>query len=741
MAITRDQFYNFVMLSRRPDFNFRTLLSDKRGQVALFVALIFQVLFVFFAMIVNVGLLVHHKINLQNSVDLAAYYGASKQAEMFNAIAHINYQIRQSYKLLTFRYGVLGTAGASGAMAGVTDGTPYVPASGATPAVMDDSQDIPFTKGPSFCTTYSPYDGYGGVSYCKEAVAQVVPKPVAPSLTSDPFNFFSFQTAIAGAINTANANISKICTNAMAENWLNLVKFIAIYKTDVANRKKLLLALANQLSAGDPTDIDGDSVRAGVYKTLIKNLSYPNRESIASKYNAEGIGSENDEAGFSFLNSLSLDGCNSVGPDAPPKWLSEIFILPLYYYIDGICGTNNSVTFQATQLDRSTVPANASSVFGAANVKNLLDFAAEPATSAPSALLYRSSLGFEKNPWCVAYVGVSAKATPKIPFSPLGAVTLRAVAYAKPFGGRIGPWYGSTWSPGQTQSNGAWGNTDLSDKLLPPRVAASVAAGAISPSIISGGIQRLVPNFSRYVGDQVGVYSKMTAAQFEKIIHTSGMISNKWFNHFYGVEDINANKSGNGDPLAWNDELKSAPFLRYLEVAAIAPDQFDSTYYSIDPDFYNNYLVRIQKGYDSKFPFMLRGDLGSRAMGDANEKKFSVRSQIETVTTTQKTVETNKLSYMLNSFGQLLTSWQQISPDSYALDSSRFGKCLNEVKSDEPLENFTPGSCKAGGRTGYSVKLVDGKFLKNEVNGSARDYELGGPGITGKILNPPPDKF
>jgi hypothetical protein len=138
---------------------------------------------------------------------------------------------------------------------------------------------------------------------------------------------------------------------------------------------------------------------------------------------------------------------------------------------------------------------------------------------------------------------------------------------------------------------------------------------------------------------------------------------------------------------------------------------------------------------------MLRGDLGSRAMGDANEKKFSIRSQIETVTTTQKTVEVNKLSYMLNSFGQLLTSWQQVSPDSYALDTSRFGKCLTEVRSDEALENFTPGSCKAGGRTGYSVKLVDGKFLKNEVNGSARDYELGGPGVTGKILNPPPDRF
>ena len=37
--------------------------------MAIFVALIFQVLFVLFAMAINVALIVHDKINLQNSVD------------------------------------------------------------------------------------------------------------------------------------------------------------------------------------------------------------------------------------------------------------------------------------------------------------------------------------------------------------------------------------------------------------------------------------------------------------------------------------------------------------------------------------------------------------------------------------------------------------------------------------------------------------------------------------------------
>ena len=89
-------------------------LKNKNGQMAIFIAIIFQVLFVLFAMSINVALVVHDKVNLQNAVDLAAYYGAQKQAEMLNVIAHQNYQIRQAWKLLSWRYRVLGQYGVGG---------------------------------------------------------------------------------------------------------------------------------------------------------------------------------------------------------------------------------------------------------------------------------------------------------------------------------------------------------------------------------------------------------------------------------------------------------------------------------------------------------------------------------------------------------------------------------------------------------------------------------------------------
>ena len=256
--------------------------------------------------------------------------------------------------------------------------------------------------------------------------------------------------------------------------------------------------------------------------------------------------------------------------------------------------------------------------------------------------------------------------------------------------------------------------------------------------------RKLKPNFSRYMGDQLGVYSNLTLGQFEKAIHRSASIDLTWWG-----QDLNENwdtKGGNGDPLAWDDKNNKDADLRATEIAAVAPDQFDTAYYSIDPDFTNNYLNRIRRGYDGKFQFLLRGDLGSRLNGSEFEKRFSVRNQIDTAKDAAKFVPdtTGKLTYYLNQFGQLLTSWQQKTPDQYLpIDDDRFGKCDPEfqIKQDADPKFFTMGSCKAGGRTGYSVKLVDGKFLQNIVNGAQKIYELGGPGVGGTIKNPPPAGF
>lgn len=60
------------------------------------------------AFIVNVGLFVKAKINLQNAVDAAAWSGAAVQARQLTNIAYLNWEMRNTYKEWMFKYYVLG---------------------------------------------------------------------------------------------------------------------------------------------------------------------------------------------------------------------------------------------------------------------------------------------------------------------------------------------------------------------------------------------------------------------------------------------------------------------------------------------------------------------------------------------------------------------------------------------------------------------------------------------------------
>src|SRR6185312_4654583 len=68
-------------------------------------------------------------------------------------------------------------------------------------------------------------------------------------------------------------------------------------------------------------------------------------------------------------------------------------------------------------------------------------------------------------------------------------------AYAMPFGGTIGPWYGTSWQHGT-------GYSDPGTRLqLEPQ---ELASGGIMNSRLP---KDLVPNYSRFPGDQLGVAS------------------------------------------------------------------------------------------------------------------------------------------------------------------------------------------------------------------------------------------
>ena len=65
----------------------------ERGQLSIFLGIVLIVLVSFLAFIINVGLFVKAKINLQNAVDAAAFSGAAVQARQLTNIAYLNWEL------------------------------------------------------------------------------------------------------------------------------------------------------------------------------------------------------------------------------------------------------------------------------------------------------------------------------------------------------------------------------------------------------------------------------------------------------------------------------------------------------------------------------------------------------------------------------------------------------------------------------------------------------------------------
>ena len=748
------------------------LLRNRKGQVAIFIALLFQVLFLFFAMIINVGLLVHHKINLQNSVDLAAYYGASKQAEVLNAIAHVNYQIRQSWKLLTWRQRVLGTAGHDG-----IPGAPYSKIN-ANPSgnnladvlaggLASQVGSMPYRL-PRFCIAYDPHELQSGASSSENScrnihLADDVPLP-NPNLLFIP-GFFGFGTIVGTAITNAITQISNRCSFVGTLNHIIGGRFIIAHNNDAEQRAHLINYLATGLSTDTNNffEIDGGSARQGIERTLSKNLTDANRATMD----------------FQVLNGLaqgacrktsSVTGSTQLNNDAP-QWLVPVEVFPVWRYYDctiDAVGSGQAVSQQARQLATSS-PAtiNQPQRLGDAGAVLQNEFNAMAPYLSPRPVL----TGFEKDPWCMAYVGVKATTSPRIPFMPLSNVTLTAEAYSKPFGGRVGPWYTNSWQP--SELGNARINTTANSINVPGKTEARGGVRVLNV----GGIGNIddeawAANIARFPGDTLGWASERVLAYFHRIIRNNspGDVNTAYMRMYNGSTlpfpmandfrpslrhyDLVGNSSAtafeNRDQMTWDTQGNAAPRLRLAEIAAVAPDLFDMSYYSIDPDYYNNYYTKIERHIAARPGFNTQnrvlGDLGSRFQSTPEAERFNVFDQLRIQRFAGSPQALNSdisMPYLAKNPAHLLNSWSYDSIVDFSQNTVRFGNCQvpqagppdSGAPFETPLIPATPGNCINGGRVGYSVKLVARDYLRD---GS---LELGGQGVTGPIRNPPPDDW
>lgn len=811
-------------------------MRNEKGQVGIFVALIFQVIFVFFAMLVNVGLVVHHKINLQQSTDLAAYYGAMKQAEIMNVMAHVNFQIRQAWKLMSWRYRVLGTFGLEHNPRSPPGTSPIeiqFPVKWPAPAAAiplpryntnskgfacngagPKSNGITITDVPFMCLGHNGFgDWIAGKldreTFCKvecNAIEQMAAFSISKITGVGTGTIYgnTMGASVNAAIDKANTIVQKTCNSLGPITTQMLALYYGNYIKDTQNRRKFIYMLTKNLGLPEDQmlDVEGKSVLTGVQNTLKNNLTEANLTSMT-------------DASISALNGVKSFGGSGSFAEAMMKEIN--FQRLLFFMIDctvsagGDSNTGLKSLYQGAAGDLDTT------------ILNQLNLIMDPAGVAAIQNLFNQNtdasniLGYEKNPWIQVYYGVRATSEPKIPFLPLAKIKLSAVSFAKPFGGSIGPWYFKTWDSGTDDNKGRADWENRTDFNLPRRNLSGLTA---TPTLKDA--REFFFNYSTHVGDTysndapnrdannkgglantkiVGLYHNLLANKYG-LRDSSPASTDKtpepeqgryimpdvwpkykqWYHLSADVTDPTY------DPLAVDRANPAAPrntYMRDIELTVVSPNQFDATYYSIEPDFFTNYFPKMtpavlqtmasNAGLPNRPVFPL--DYGHR--GATNyagiPANFSVRHQIQVThdlfkKAADEIVGLNGNGDSAMKFGldvlatkqsSILTGWTFLNLSSVGYSSfpgpetgggkfsMLFGTCDKSTTLNPWTDNFqapydidgnlpaVPGNCVTGGRTGYSVKLISSELLR-----SSKTFEnLGGPGTTGKIKNPVPDQF
>jgi hypothetical protein len=166
-------------------------LLNAKGQISIFFATTVLILITFIAFIVNIGIFVKAKMNLQNAVDASAYAGASVQARQLTNIAYLNWEMRNVYKEWLFKQYILGnlnlddvTNGASG-----TTDLRMAPYSSGT-ADVQDGYNIP-----SICVDY---EASGNVTSCAKAMVPGLPRFSSTNVLGLEETMDTFMDAIGG---------------------------------------------------------------------------------------------------------------------------------------------------------------------------------------------------------------------------------------------------------------------------------------------------------------------------------------------------------------------------------------------------------------------------------------------------------------------------------------------------------------------------------------------------------------
>ena len=577
------------------------IAKNQKGQMAIFVVLVFQVLFIFFALSLNVAMVVHDKINLQNSLDLATYYGAKKQAEVLNVMAHINFQMRQNWKLLAWRYRILGTlAQYRGYHKDIGQKKYWCPQN--SNRTTDCSKPSNCERPPEgsyknycdtkyfICITHDMWirrvDVDNAKNFCN--LVSVYIQPVTrPNIPPYPM------PDVAKAVNTGgDALIEKMNQSCPLEgslNWLMAQLFMIHFRLDQKDRKIMMEEIYNK-SLKEGKDLDGQKILDGAKKVFKQNLTRANYKSFEKNPN--------------FLTHF-----NSFKDKEFTELFGKINVAPILQFahakkkepIEGDCNQATQVHYKETSI--GDPPSRHAYKFQEILKKRWPKIFIENEDRVNSLFNYNKSFEFkgdnpmnkltlsffklfEKNkPKGILYYGLKVEFPYNTEYQIFSLMSkkiqFKATAFAKAFGGQFGP------------------QPEQSDILIPAYGAVGLRNKTPRDLRNLGDyIQKAQPNYSRWPGDKWGLIDKDLHDNREKFVFLNKHSSYEKTKRVYNLEDylsplINDNID---DPLAINPRTKDRfAFTRMMELMAVYPDLYDITYYSIMANYHKTYFPKVCK--------------------------------------------------------------------------------------------------------------------------------------------------
>lgn len=425
----------------------KNLVRNQNGQLTIFLAIGLTIFLTMTAFIINVGLFVKAKINLQNATDAAAWSGASVQARQLTQISYLNFEIRNVYKEWLFKYYVLGNLGHSQR---ITDADFRLrPAGGLSLGTNYDRFNVP-----SVCV----HAGTGTNDICLSSFVPGLPRFETidlPNITSESQEFIdkiaskkgddcSFRSAInyattliwtygTGASLSASSDLPAL-TSGRIGAWPAAFVLGARIRTleAMVNRPPENNLCAN---GGDCTVVTSLNLRHVANERPIKAF-------FAGYRNYSGGGfKETNGSMDETASSFRLEELSPQEFDATPDSLSGMLIpteSPPW----------NQNLLKKRYLDLQAVPVNYTIFYTTFSARSqdlvigsqVLNSDAECTTVKTAMPVPAYLTGFQKNPEVLTYYAVRTKVKFSGLFFPFSEpLELTAVAAAKPFGGRIGP--------------------------------------------------------------------------------------------------------------------------------------------------------------------------------------------------------------------------------------------------------------------------------------------------------------